>query len=104
MVHRQQASAISSRQETELPFLRGAVPIIGQAFKTRAWWLSQEPISWCSIRPRFAYDEQSAIQDNTKMQLDFREGNWYKFTGEKEFHMMLPGVKQPGLYACPHPP
>jgi general secretion pathway protein D len=87
-------SADYSRQETRVPFL-GAIPIIGQVFKTRAGSADRTDLM-VFIRPKILRtDEQSAIETNTKYNYIREEQR--KVTGEHEWLPILPGVKQPEL-------
>ena len=87
-------SADYSRQETRVPFL-GAIPIIGQAFKTRSGSADRTDLM-VFIRPKILRtDEQSAIETNTKYNYIREEQR--KVTGEREWLPILPGVKQPEL-------
>jgi len=93
-------SADYSKQETRVPFL-GAIPIIGQAFKTRAGSADRTDLM-VFIRPKILRtDEQSAIETNTKYSYIREEQR--KVTGEREWLPLLPGVKQPELPALPPP-
>jgi general secretion pathway protein D len=87
-------SADYSRQETRVPFL-GAIPIIGQLFKTRAGSADRTDLM-VFIRPKILRtDEQSAIETNTKYNYIREEQR--KVSGEREWLPILPGVKQPEL-------
>jgi general secretion pathway protein D len=87
-------SADYSRQETRVPFL-GAIPILGQAFKTRSGAADRTDLM-VFIRPKILRtDEQSAIETNTKYNYIREEQR--KVTGEREYLPLLPGVKQPEL-------
>jgi general secretion pathway protein D len=91
-------SADYSRQETRVPFL-GAIPIIGQAFKTRAGSADRTDLM-VFIRPKILRtDEQSAIETNTKYNYIREEQR--KVTGEREWLPILPGAKQPELPDLP---
>jgi general secretion pathway protein D len=93
-------SADYSKQETRVPFL-GAIPIIGQAFKTRAGSADRTDLM-VFIRPKILRtDEQSAIETNTKYNYIREEQR--KVTGEREWLPLLPGVKQPELPELPPP-
>jgi general secretion pathway protein D len=88
-------SADYSRQETRVPFL-GAIPVIGQLFKTRAGSADRTDLM-VFIRPKILRtDEQSAIETNTKYNY-IREEQRKVTTGEREWLPILPGVKQPEL-------
>jgi general secretion pathway protein D len=87
-------SADYSKQETRVPFL-GAIPIIGQAFKTRSGSSDRTDLM-VFIRPKILRtDEQSAIETNTKYNYIREEQR--KVSGEREYLPILPGVKQPEL-------
>jgi general secretion pathway protein D len=93
-------SADYSKQETRVPFL-GAIPIIGQVFKTRSGSADRTDLM-VFIRPKILRtDEQSAIETNTKYNYIREEQR--KVTGEREWLPLLPGVKQPELPALPPP-
>src|SRR5450631_1548920 len=93
-------SADYSKQETRVPFL-GAIPIIGQAFKTRAGSADRTDLM-VFIRPKILRtEEQSAIETNTKYSYIREEQR--KVTGEREWLPLLPGVKQPELPPLPPP-
>jgi general secretion pathway protein D len=81
-----------------VPFL-GAIPIIGQAFKTRSGSANRTDLM-VFIRPKILRtDEQSAIETNTKYNYIREEQR--RVTGEREFLPILPGVKQPELPDLP---
>jgi general secretion pathway protein D len=93
-------SADYSRQETRVPFL-GAIPILGQAFKTRSGSANRTDLM-VFIRPKILRtDEQSAIETNTKYNYIREEQR--KVAGEREYLPILPGVKQPELPPMPMP-
>ena len=90
-----------SKQETRVPFL-GAIPIIGQAFKTRSGTSDRTDLM-VFIRPKILRtDAQAAIETNSKY--NYIRDDQRKVTGEREYLPLLPGVTQPLLPVLPPPP
>jgi general secretion pathway protein D len=89
-----------SKQETRVPFL-GAIPIIGQAFKTRSGTSDRTDLM-VFIRPKILRtDAQAAIETNSKY--NYIRDDQRKVTGEREYVPLLPGVTQPLLPVLPPP-
>jgi general secretion pathway protein D len=77
-----------------VPFL-GAIPVLGQLFKTRSGSADRTDLM-VFIRPKILRtDEQSAIETNTKYQ--YIRDEQRKVTSEREYLPILPYVKQPEL-------